>query len=51
MRYLCQFPSEAQVSDVIIPEILDEENPDFVRYNKFETYMLRGRVLLVNMSY
>jgi len=39
------------VSDVIIPEILDEENPDFVRYNKFESYMLRGIIYYIINEY
>ena len=40
MKYLLQYPSEAQVRDYII-EQLEEDNPsDFVKYEKFEAYMV-----------
>ncbi|EGR34667.1 hypothetical protein IMG5_004150 [Ichthyophthirius multifiliis] len=41
MRYLGQFPSEAQVRDAILPEIEDDEPSEFIKYSKFETYMLK----------
>jgi hypothetical protein len=42
MRYLGQFPSEAQVRDAIIPEIEEDEPMETVKYTKFEPYMLKG---------
>ena len=49
MRYLGQFPSEAQVRDAILPEVLalwakiEEDEPlESIKYSKFEPYMLRG---------
>lgn len=49
MRYLGQFPSEAQVRDAILPEVyteiiqIEEDEPiDAIKYSKFEPYMLRG---------
>ena len=42
MRYLGQFPSEAQVRDAILPEIEDDEPSDYIKYSKFEPYMLTG---------
>ena len=40
MRYLGQFPSEAQVRDYIIPKLEDDEPSDFIKYEKFQQYML-----------
>ena len=40
MRYLLQFPSEAQVRDYIIDKVADDEPSDFIKYEKFEPYML-----------
>ena len=40
MRYLGQFPSEAQVRDYILPQLEDDEPSDFIKYDKFETYMV-----------
>ena len=40
MRYLLQYPSEAQVRDYIIERLEDDEPSDFIKYNKFETYMI-----------
>ena len=40
MRYLMQFPSEAQVRDYIIEQLEDDEPSDFIKYDKFEPYML-----------
>ena len=40
MRYLLQFPSEAQVRDYIIVKLEDDEPCDFIKYDKFETYMV-----------
>lgn len=42
MRYLGQFPSEAQVVDVILREIQEDEPTNFVYYEKFEKYMLEA---------
>ena len=39
MRFLNQFPSEAQVRDYIIPKLEDDEPSDFIKYEKFEAYM------------
>lgn len=41
MRYLGQFPSEAQISNYIAPELQEDEQPQFVSYNKFEEYMVK----------
>ena len=46
MRYLLQFPSEAQIRDYIIEKLEDDEPSDFIKYEKFEKYMLE--VLQVN---
>ena len=46
MRYLLQFPSEAQVRDYIISKLEDDEPSDFIKYEKFEPYMLQ--VLMSN---
>ena len=46
MRYLLQFPSEAQVRDYIIDKVADDEPSDFIKYEKFEPYMLQ--VLMSN---
>ncbi|KAM3144337.1 hypothetical protein pb186bvf_003501 [Paramecium bursaria] len=40
MRYLGKFPSEAQVSKIILPAIEEDEPSDYIRYSKFEPYML-----------
>ena len=46
MRYLLQFPSEAQIRDYII-EILEGDEPcDYIKFEKFEPYMLN--VLMTN---
>ncbi len=63
MRYLGQFPSEAQVRDAILPQVnriifereikfylyiiikikIEEDEPsEFIKYQKFEPYMLKG---------
>ena len=41
MRYLGQFPSEAQVRDYILPKMEEDEPCDFIKYEKFEAYMLQ----------
>ena len=46
MRYLLQFPSEAQVRDYIIVKLEDDEPCDFIKYEKFEPYMVN--VLMTN---
>ncbi len=46
MRYLLQFPSEAQVRDYIIDKVADDEPSDYIKYEKFEPYMLQ--VLMSN---
>ena len=46
MRYLLQFPSEAQVRDYIIVKLEDDEPCDFIKYEKFEPYMVN--VLMQN---
>ena len=46
MRYLLQFPSEAQIRDYIIEQLEGDEPSDFIQYEKFENYMLN--VLLAN---
>ena len=40
MRYLLQFPSEAQVRDYIIVKLEEDEPSDFIKYEKFEPYMV-----------
>lgn len=40
MRYLGKFPSEAQVSKSILPRIEDDEPSEFIKYQKFEPYMI-----------
>ena len=40
MRYLNQFPSEAQVIDYIIPKLEDDEPSDYIKLAKFEPFML-----------
>ena len=40
MRYLGQFPSEAQVSNYIVPELQEDEQPHYISYEKFEKYMI-----------
>ena len=40
MRFLLQYPSEAQVSNIILVQLEEEEPSDFIRYQKFEPYML-----------
>ena len=46
MRYLLQFPSEAQIRDYIIEKLEGDEPSDYIKYDKFEPYMLD--VLMVN---
>ena len=46
MRYLLQFPSEAQVRDYIITKLEDDEPSDYIKYEKFEPYMIQ--VLMQN---
>ena len=46
MRYLLQFPSEAQVRDYIIVKLEDDEPNDFIKYEKMEPYMIE--VLMKN---
>ena len=41
MRYLLQFPSEAQIRDYIIEQLEGDEPSDFIKYEKFEPYMLQ----------
>lgn len=41
LRFLVAFPSDAQIAEVIIPEIEDEEDSDYISYAKFEPYMLQ----------
>ena len=40
MRYLLQFPSEAQVRDHILTKLEEDEPCDWIKYEKFEPYML-----------
>ena len=40
MRYLNQFPSEAQVIDYIIPKLEEDEPSDYIKLSKFEPFML-----------
>ncbi len=46
MRYLLQFPSEAQVRDYIIVKLEDDEPSQFVKQEKVEEFMVN--VLLTN---
>ena len=46
MRYLLQFPSEAQIRDYIIDQLEGDEPSDYIKYDKFEPYMLN--VLMTN---
>ena len=46
MRYLQQFPSEAQVSQYVIPRLEDDEPSKFVKYDKVEPYLVG--VLMAN---
>ena len=41
MRYLNQFPSEAQVRDYILDQLEEDEPSDYIKYAKFEPFMLR----------
>ena len=40
MRYLLQFPSEMQVRDYIIVKLEDDEPSEFIKFEKFQPYML-----------
>ena len=40
MRYLLQFPSEAQIRDYIIDQLEGDEPCDYIKFEKFEPYML-----------
>ena len=40
MRYLMQYPSEAQVRDHIIDLLEDDEPSDYIKYENFEKYMI-----------
>ena len=46
MRYLLQFPSEAQIRDYIIDKLEGDEPSDYIKYERFEPYMLE--VLMTN---
>ena len=46
MRYLLQFPSEAQIRDYIIDQLEGDEPSDYIKFEKFEPYMLN--VLMTN---
>ena len=46
MRYLLQFPSEAQVRDYIIVKLEDDEPSQFVKQDKVEAFMVN--VLMTN---
>ena len=46
MRYLLQFPSEAQVRDYIIVKLEDDEPSQFVKQEKVEAFMVQ--VLMTN---
>ena len=41
MRYLLQFPSEAQIRDHILDELEGDEPSDYIKFDKFEPYMLK----------
>ena len=41
MRYLLQFPSEAQIRDHIIEKIDGDEPSDYIKFEKFEPFMLQ----------
>ena len=40
MRYLGCFPFEEDLSKTILPSLLDDEEPEFVKYERFEYFML-----------
>ena len=40
MRYLLQFPSEAQVRDYIIVKLEDDHPNDHIKYEKMEPYLV-----------
>ena len=40
MRYLLQFPSEAQIRDHIIEALEGDEPSDYIKFDKFQPYML-----------
>ena len=46
MRYLLQFPSEAQVRDYILVKLEDDEPSQFVKQAKVEAFMVN--VLMIN---
>ena len=46
MRYLMQFPSEMQVRDVIIVKLEDDEPSEYIKFEKFQEYMVG--VLMTN---
>ncbi|CAD8089187.1 unnamed protein product [Paramecium primaurelia] len=41
MRYLGKFPSEAQVSKTILPQIEEDEPSESIKYQKFEPFMIQ----------
>ena len=40
MRYLLQFPSEAQIRDYILDQLEGDEPSDYIKFDKFGPYML-----------
>ena len=42
MRYLLQYPSEAQIRDYIIDQLEGDEPSDYIKYEKFEPFMLQA---------
>ena len=40
MRYLLRTPSEMQVRDYIIVKLEEDEPSEFIKYEKFEPYMV-----------
>ena len=44
MRYLLQYPSEAQVRDYIIDLLEGDEPSDYIKFDKFEPFMLNALI-------
>jgi len=48
MRYLGAFPTEEELEKDILPEVIDDNETQIVKYERFEPFMLR---VLVNADY
>lgn len=48
MRYLGAYPTEEELVTDILPQILDDEETQFVKYDRFEPFMVK---VLVEKNY